>query len=126
MNRFKFQKDKSFEQRIQESSSMLNRYPDRIPCIVEKNERSTIKNINKHKYLVPNDITFGQFAYVIRKRIQLNPTTGFFLFVYDEQGNASIPNSSALCSQIYNNYRAKDLFLYITYSGENTFGSCQI
>jgi len=40
-----------------------------------------------------------------------------FLFVEDV-----LPPSSALMSQIYEKHKDSDGFLYITYSGENTFG----
>ena len=45
----------SFEKRIEESDRMLEKYPDRIPVIVEKapNQRD-IPTIDKSKYLVPN------------------------------------------------------------------------
>jgi len=33
------------------------KYPDRIPVICEKNERSDIATIDKKKYLVPSDLT---------------------------------------------------------------------
>jgi GABA(A) receptor-associated protein len=35
----------------------LQKYPDRIPVICEKNERSDIATIDKKKYLVPSDLT---------------------------------------------------------------------
>jgi GABA(A) receptor-associated protein len=34
-------------------------------------EKSDIATIDKKKYLVPADLTVGQFVYVIRKRIKL-------------------------------------------------------
>jgi GABA(A) receptor-associated protein len=37
--------------------------------------------IDKKKYLVPADLTVGQFVYVIRKRIKLSPEKAIFIFV---------------------------------------------
>lgn len=34
-----------------------------------------------HRYLVPSDLTVGQFVYVIRKRIKLSPEKAIFIFV---------------------------------------------
>ena len=65
-----FKKSKSENERITESSKIIERYPDRIPIIVEKNKKSKIKDIDKNKFLVPNDMTLGQFMYVVRKRIK--------------------------------------------------------
>ena len=33
------------------------------------------------RYLVPGDLTVGQFVYVIRKRIRVSPEKAIFMFV---------------------------------------------
>lgn len=33
------------------------------------------------RYLVPSDLTVGQFVYVIRKRIKVSPEKAIFMFV---------------------------------------------
>ena len=81
-------------------------------------EKSDIPEIDKRKYLVPADLTVGQFVYVIRKRIMLPPEKAIFIFVND-----TLPPTAALMSAIYQDHKDKDGFLYVTYSGENTFGS---
>ena len=69
------------------------------------------------RYLVPADLTVGQFVYVIRKRIKLSPEKAIFIFV-----NNVLPPTAALMSSIYDEHKDDDGFLYIAYSGENTFG----
>ena len=108
-----------------------------MQVICEKVEKSDIATIDKKKYLVPADLTVGQFVYVIRKRIKLSPEKAIFIFV-DEV----LPPTAALMSSIYEEHKVhtsqtgyiyeeyesltllqdEDGFLYITYSGENTFG----
>lgn len=56
----------------------------------------------------------GQFVYVIRKRIKLEPEKAIFIYV-DEV----LPPTAALMSSIYEEYKDEDGFLYVTYSGEN-------
>lgn len=80
---------------------------------------STVPSIDKKKYLVPSDLTVGQFIYVIRKRIKLTPEQALFLFVDD----GILPPVAQLMSSIYDEYKDEDGFLYMTYSGENTFGA---
>lgn len=88
-----------------------------MPVICEKVENSDIPAIDKHKYLVPGDLSVGQFVYVIRKRIKLPSEKAIFIFVND-----ILPPTAALISTIYDEHKDPDGFLYVLYSGENTFG----
>ncbi|KAE8991197.1 hypothetical protein PF005_g22658 [Phytophthora fragariae] len=56
-------------------------YSDRIPVICEKADPSDIPDIDKKKFLVPVDLTVGQFVYVTRKRIKLSPEKAIFIFI---------------------------------------------
>ena len=116
-NLSQFKQEFDFETRKCESQRIKEKYQDRIPIIVEKSCKSDIADIDKKKYLVPMDLTLGQFIYIIRKRIKINPEKALFLFV-----NGKIPSTSQLISTIYNENKDEDGFLYIMYSGENTFG----
>ncbi|KAK6185211.1 hypothetical protein SNE40_007494 [Patella caerulea] len=116
--KFKFKEEHIFEQRKAESSKIRTKYPERIPVIVEKEPKSQIQKIDKRKFLVPNDISVAQFMWIIRKRIQLPSEKAIFLFV-----GKVLPQSSASMGQIYEDHKDEDGFLYIAYSGENTFGS---
>jgi GABA(A) receptor-associated protein len=94
-----------------------SKYPDRVPIICEKAPKSNVPDIDKKKYLVPSDLTVGQFVYVIRKRIKLPAEQAIFIFV-----NGHIPSNASLLSAIYDEHTDPDGFLYLTYSGESTFG----
>lgn len=112
-----FKEEHSLESRKAESKKIRSKYPDRIPVVVEKAPRSSIQDIDKRKFLVPSDLTVAQFMYIIRKRIQLPPEKAMFLFV-----NKVLPTTSATMGSIYEEHCDEDGFLYIAYSGENTFG----
>ncbi|KAL5678002.1 hypothetical protein ACJX0J_014133, partial [Zea mays] len=71
----------SVEKRQSESARIRDKYPDRIPVIVEKAGKTDVPEIDKKKYLVPADLTVGQFVYVVRKRIKLSPEKAIFVFV---------------------------------------------
>ncbi|KGN46571.1 autophagy-related protein 8f [Cucumis sativus] len=117
MSTSSFKQEHEFEKRHAEAARIREKYPDRIPVIVEKAERSDIPNIDKKKYLVPADLTVGQFVYVIRKRIKLSAEKAIFIFV-----DNVLPPTGSLMSAIYDERKDEDGFLYVTYSGENTFG----
>ncbi|KAK8502892.1 hypothetical protein V6N12_054121 [Hibiscus sabdariffa] len=116
MAKSSFKIEHDFEKRRAEAARIREKYPDRIPVIVEKAERSDIPTIDKKKYLVPADLTVGQFVYVIRKRIKLSAEKAIFIFV-----DSVLPPTGAIMSTIYDEKKDEDGFLYVTYSGENTF-----
>ncbi|KAI8465593.1 MAG: autophagy protein [Monoraphidium minutum] len=115
-----FKQEHSLEKRQAEAGRIREKYPDRIPVIVEKAEKSDIPDIDKKKYLVPADLTVGQFVYVIRKRIKLSPEKAIFIFISNV-----LPPTAALMPSVYEDHKDDDGFLYITYSGENTFGGSE-
>jgi len=118
---FMFKKNFSLEERRKESARVMEKHPDRIPVICEKHERASVllPQVDKYKYLVPNDLTIGQFIYVIRKRIHLTPEKAIYLFI-----DGIIPQSNETLFNIYHTHRDRDGFLYISYTNENTFGFC--
>ncbi len=114
-----FKKKHPFEKRKEEADRILAKYPQRIPVICEKDARSKdIPNIDRQKYLVPDDLSVANFIYVIRKRIKISPDKNIYLFV----NNKVLPASAQFISTLYEKYKDEDGFLYITYAGESTFG----
>lgn len=115
-----------------QSSLILKMYPDKIPVIVERLNTSepTIKELKNKKYLVPPDMTIGQFLFtIIRPRIELRVEQALFCFVTERKQNIfnstfhfTIPPASSLISIVYKIHKDEDGFLYLHYSGENTFG----
>jgi len=106
-----------FKKRVEETKKIREKYPDRVPVIVSRAQNCTLNDIDKHKFLVPNDLTIGQFVNVIRKRIKVSESMGIFIFVKN-----ILPPNSSLMSQIYNEFKEDDGFLYIIYNGESVFG----
>ncbi|KAF5726451.1 beta-1 3-galactosyltransferase 2 isoform X2 [Tripterygium wilfordii] len=117
MAKSSFKTEHPLERRQAEAARIREKYPDRIPVIVERAEKSDVPDIDKKKYLVPADLTVGQFVYVVRKRIKLTPEKAIFIFVKN-----ILPPTAAIMSAIYEENKDEDGFLYMTYSGENTFG----
>ena len=107
----------TLQQRKDESFRILEKYPDRLPIIVERHKKSNLNEIDKKKYLIPNDLTVGQFMYVIRKRIDIKSEQAIFVFI-----NNRVPPSGALLSSLYMSNKDVDGFLYIKYDSENVFG----
>ena len=113
-----FKDDTSYEKRHREAIRINTKYPELIPVICEKHGNSDVPEIDRRKYLVPPDLTMGQFIYVVRKRIKISSQKSIFMFI---NNNKLVPTSNLL-SNIYKEHKDNDGFLYISYSGENTFG----
>jgi len=114
-----FELNSTLEQRTTEAARILKKYANRIPVIVERRLGDTsIPDIDRHKFLVPDDLTVGQFIYTIRKRIVLPPDKSLFFFV-----NNMIPATSDLMSQLYQQHCSPCGFLMMVYTGESTFGT---
>lgn len=115
MNNFK--NKYSFDKRKEESDNVIVKYPDRIPIIVQKYIGTDLPDIDKYKYLVPKSMSLTQFSFIIRKRIKLDSSQAIFITI-----NGKLVGSSKTISELYNDEKDEDGFLYIVYTGENTFG----
>ncbi|XP_006903411.1 PREDICTED: uncharacterized protein LOC102849623 [Elephantulus edwardii] len=111
--KFVYKEEHPFEKRRSEGEKIRKKYPDRVPVIVEKAPKPRIGDVDKKKYLVPSDLTVGQFYFLIRKRIHLRAEDALFFFV-----NNVIPPTSATMGQLYQEHHEEDFFLYIAYSDE--------
>mmetsp|Transcript_97140 Transcript_97140/g.202887 ORF Transcript_97140/g.202887 Transcript_97140/m.202887 type:complete len:128 (+) Transcript_97140:100-483(+) len=120
--------DATFEHRKQEADRILSKYPDRVPVICEKAEKSSLPEIDKKKFLVPGSMAIGNFKYIIQKHITkaaegnqeaaVAPDQTIYLFIKDK---TSLKQGTAL-ADTYTKYKDEDGFLYMTYSAENTLG----
>ena len=114
---FKFKNKYSFEERVKSSTKIIDKYPNRIPIICEKDKSSDLGELKNNRFLVAKDLTFGQFMYVIRKNFNLTPEKALYLTL-----NNIMPPTSLRINSVYNEYKSEDGFLYVIYYGENTFG----
>jgi GABA(A) receptor-associated protein len=117
-----YKKITPLEERKQKSAKMTTLYPDRVPVIVEMSPSSAsynayIESSHKVKYLVPYDITMGQFIKILRDKLKVKPEVALFFFVK----NKIFPITSPI-GNIYKEHVDEDGFLYIEFCEESTFG----
>lgn len=111
-----YKEKNSYEKRLAESTSILKKYPERVPIICER-LTPKVPLLDRTKYLCPKDLNMGNFLFVIRKRLKLESEQAIYLFV----NNTMLPVSKDL-GLIYEMHKDKDGFLYIRYDFETTFG----
>ena len=106
----------TLDERTIESKKIMTKYPGRLPVIVEKGN-CQLKQINKNKFLVCKDMTMSQYVFMVRKRIELDPSQSLFVLV-----NNRIASGNYTMAQVYEEYKNEDGFIYMVYTSENTFG----
>ena len=111
-----FKEKVPFEKRQEQSQNIMEKYPTRVPVICERLTRK-IQQLDRIKYLCPDDLSMGNFMYVIRKRMKLDSSKAIYLFINDK----IVPVSQTL-GVVYDKHQDKDGFLYIKYDSETTFG----
>lgn len=117
-----------YEKRSAEANRILAKYPDRIPVICEKAPNSSLPDIEKKKFLVPGTMLCGEFKYIVHKHIHqtVDQAGGDFSVPSDQViylfVSGTSPKTGALMSEVYDQHRDADGFLYITYGAENTLG----
>ncbi|KAG6667866.1 hypothetical protein I3843_01G122700 [Carya illinoinensis] len=118
MGKIKSFKDQhTFDERLQDAKNIIMKYPDRVPVIIERYSRTNLPEMEKKKYLVPRDMSVGQFIHILSSRLQLTPGKALFVFV-----KSTLPQTASRMDSIYESYKDNDGFLYMCYSSEKTFG----
>ncbi|KAK9983492.1 hypothetical protein SO802_033017 [Lithocarpus litseifolius] len=112
-----FKDEFTFEQRYEESRDIIAKYPNRVPLIVERYSKSRLPEMEKKKFLVPRDMSVGQFIHILSDRLHLAPGKALFVFVKN-----TLPQTATLMDSVYESFKDEDGFLYMCYSTENTFG----
>ncbi|CEM09644.1 unnamed protein product [Vitrella brassicaformis CCMP3155] len=141
-----YKEKEPFEKRCQESARILEKYPNRIPVIVEKGKRTSLPQISKTKFLVPKEMTIAEFCAIIQKHINDQGDESPTAQPDNAAGRTSpaTPDAShrrrahqqtlyLLCkgvwtergskmSEVFAKYKDDDGFLYFTYMAETVFG----
>lgn len=117
-----FRETYKLERRCNAVKQFMLRYQTKVPVLVFRDPKATdIPLLARHKFIVPGDITMGEFMSEVRRHFisELHPGQGIFVFVNHD----TLPSLQADMQTIYQRYGdIDDGFLYITYTGENSFG----
>lgn len=117
-----FQKDTPLELRTAEAKRILDKHPTKVPVICERSARSDLPVLTRKKFLVPGTMLCGEFKYVVHKDLSsangaLSSDQTIYLFV-----GSTTPKTGAMMSEIYDQHKDSDGFLYVSYTTENTLG----
>lgn len=96
---------------------ILEKYPDKIPVIVQTKQNSKLILEGKNKFLIPKTHSIGLFTLKLRERMNLDAEKAIFVFI----NNTSLSMGSII-EHIYTKYKDDDGFLTISISEENAYG----
>lgn len=106
--------------RAAEAARIRSKHPGHVPVIVERaaTAHADIPDVAKRKYLISRDATFGELMAAVRVRLSVPRDKALFWFV---AGSTLVPTSSVM-ADIDRRFAGEDGLLYVTYTGESTFG----
>jgi hypothetical protein len=122
-----FDQHKNFASRVAEVKKLRERYPQRVPVLVDR-YRKTCPKLLKNKFLVPVDMTMGAFIHRVRQflyqdnKAPLDPSMSVLGFVSISPQQNTIPSANTNLFTIYKDYQRRDGFLVILIDLEQTFG----
>lgn len=118
MEKNTFKQNYTQDVRQHESRTMKAKYEDRLPVVAQAHQPLAVDAKTCDKFLVPKDLSLGQFVHVLRKRKSFREDQSLYVIV-----DKMIPPSTMIMETLYEKHSDKDGFLYVFYAFENTFGA---
>ncbi|KAM3961178.1 uncharacterized protein ACR2FA_004730 [Aphomia sociella] len=103
----------------QEVQAIRDRFPNKVPLYVQRYvQEREVPALGRTKFLVPQELTMSQFLYIIRTKMKLRESQALYLLVNDKV----LASHSMTMAQAYEQFRAHDGYLHITYAAQQVFG----
>lgn len=104
--------------RCEHYKKITEKYPDRIPIIMEKSELcKNLENLKNPQLLANKNAPICDIIRYIRNNLKVTPTQSIYVMI----GNYG-PGLGETIEEIHAKYKDRDGFLYIVYLTQNTFG----
>ncbi|KRX09535.1 hypothetical protein PPERSA_12278 [Pseudocohnilembus persalinus] len=109
----------TLEERKQQSQKQLDKYPNMVPVIVEKYEKSKLSPVNcKKRYLVSHNTLFLEFSQNIKSKLNFaSPQHSIYFYIAKQ-----IPSKNNTMKELYQKFKHEDGFLYVEYGEQESFG----
>ena len=118
--KFMFKHRNPFLTRQQWSKEAVEKYPDKIQVIIEKDLKCvSLDELGNPKFLMPNSFAISEVQMILRRKLNLSKEQAVFLLVRD--GKELVRSNMGL-QEVYAKYQDNDGFLYMLYTEETTFG----
>jgi hypothetical protein len=109
----------TFEERLQQAQKFKERFPNNVPLVIQRDERSTLPpDLHNKLFLAPLTLTASQFIVLIRRQTKLPKTHAMVLFAESKR----LVTSDITISELYDKFSAQDGFLYLLCTDHPAFG----
>jgi GABA(A) receptor-associated protein len=108
---------KTLEERKLQSQQFREKYPERIPVIITKDEKSICNEIAKNKFAFVKSARVAEVLCVLRNLAFLSNSDAICVLVNNE-----ICMGSQTLGELDAKHKDEDGFLYLKYTIQNTFG----
>ena len=95
--------------------NITKKHPNMIPVVIK--DVTSDLTFSKSKFLVPKDLTMGQFFYVLRRNSKITHKEALFVMI-----NSVLVQPNRLVKEYYHDINKGKGLLMITVCKENTFG----
>lgn len=110
----------SFEQRLQQANRFKTKFPNALPVVIQKDQRSSLpSSLHNQLFLAPRTLGAGDFLALIRKKASLAKTQTIIMFV--GKNNLVTPDNTLF--ELYNKYSEDDGFLYVLCTDHEVYGN---
>jgi len=103
------------------SETILDRYENRVPIILEAGDRRLVQagTVNYQRQIMMRDTRIQDLIVSLKQKLgdQFRPTDSLFIYADNR-----ILNGFTTIGKAYDQYRDEDGFLYLTYTTQETFG----
>ena len=115
---FKYKEEHSLQERAEEVSRIISKWPGRIPIIMEKSPTSHLLSLPKNRFLCPGGYSVHNFIGSLRRTINLPKDVALFVFINGHE----IASGEASMKTIYDQKKDEDGFLYVMFSEQEVMG----
>ena len=130
-NRLYYSQQHSLQKRIEHSTFISAKFPERVPLIVQPKPHSSSTWLKNSKILAPKTSTIGALLCHVRETIPLDAQCGLYYMVDTSKKEISpflnqqyqIIGGNDLVGHLYTQFVKPDGFCYIYYAAESTFGA---
>jgi len=121
-----------YDIRRKETHRILQKYPDRVPIILEpatriqRTRHPLPKGMSNIKFLIPKEFPSTSIYFLLRKKLDIYPEDAIFVYLHDphNQYREILLNASdKTMGDWYTEFADTDGLLYLSYADLETFGS---